>query len=102
MDIKKRKIIMMLIIISGLLIMILPSLTPDEEFDSQPFEDIAPDRLGTSSHEYICKVLTFTKAQDSYTFQFHLLKAYMHSIIVQVVTPHSCYMNISLLSFLRV
>ena len=95
MAIKKRKIVMMLIVISGLLIMISPLLIPGEEFDSQTFDDIAPDRLSTSSHEYICKVLTFTKTQNSYTFQFNLLKAYMHSILVQVVTPHSCYMNIT-------
>ena len=99
MAIKKRKIIMMLIIISGLLIMISPRLIPGEEslgIESQPFDDATPNRLSTSSYEYICKVFTFTKTQDSYTFQFHLLKAYMHSIIVQVVTPHSCYLNVTL------
>lgn len=98
MAIKKRKIIMMLIMISGLLIMI-SRLIPDEEslgIESQPFDDVTSNRLGTSSHEYICKVLTFTQAQNSYTFQFQLPKAYMYSIFVEVVTPHSCYMNITL------
>ena len=99
MAINKRKtIIVLIVIISGFLILISPSLTTSEEstFTSQPSIDVTPDRLGTSSYEYIYKVFTFTKAQNSYTFQFSLLKAYMHSIIVQVVTPHSCYMNITL------
>ena len=98
MDIKKRKIIYILIL-GGLLVFISPIINRDDRslaIPSQLSGSLTPNRIHTSSHEYICEVFTFTQTQDTYTLSFDLLRTYMHTIIVSVVTPHSCYMNITL------
>ena len=99
MDIKKRKIIHILILIGGLLVLISVDINRDAgslTIPSQPTGNITPKRIHSSSQEYICKVFTFTQTQDTYTLSFDLLRTYMHTIVVSVVTPHSCYMNITL------
>jgi len=99
MDIKKRKIIYILILISGLLVLISLNINRDDGslvIPSQPSGNLTPNRIHTSSQEYICKVFTFTQTQDTYILGFDLLRTYMHTLIVSVVTPHSCYMNITL------
>lgn len=99
MDIKKRKIIYILILIGGLLVLISLNINRDDgslAIPSQPSGSLTHNKIHTSSQEYICKVFTFTQTQDTYTLSFDLLRTYMHTIIVSVVTPHSCYMNITL------
>lgn len=99
MDIKKRKTIYILILIGGFLVLISSNINRDDGSLSIPFQasgSLPPDRIHTSSHEYICKVFTFTQTQDTYTLSCDLLRSYMHTIIISVVTPHSCYMNITL------
>ncbi|MFX1268413.1 MAG: hypothetical protein ACFFAK_10685 [Promethearchaeota archaeon] len=98
MDIKKRKIIYILIL-GGFLILSSPNIYRDNGSlanSSQSLGNLTHNRIHTSNHEYICKVFTFTQTQDTYTLSFDLLRTYMHTIIVSVVTPHSCYMNITL------
>ncbi|MFX0026699.1 MAG: hypothetical protein ACFE8M_09800 [Candidatus Hermodarchaeota archaeon] len=99
MGIKKRKTIYILILIGGLLVFISPHINRKYGSlvnPSQSSGSLTPNSIHTSSHEYICKVFTFTQTQDTYTLSFDLLSTYMHNIIVSVVTPHSCYMNITL------
>lgn len=99
MAIKIRKLLFTLIVISGVIIMISPSLNPSiktPSITSHPQNDITLNRLNTNSYEYICKVFTFTPTQNNYILQFSLLKNYMHSIIVEMVSPHQCDINITI------
>ncbi len=99
MDIKKRKTFYILILIGGLSIFISVHINRDDgslTIPSQPLGSLTSNGVHTSSHEYICKVFTFTHTKDTYTFSINLLRTYMHTIAVTVVTPHSCYMNITL------
>lgn len=99
MAIKIKKRLFMLIAIGGLLIMISTILnnniiSPSTKSISQ--NDITLTNPKTNGYEYICKVFTFTPTQNNYTFEFDLLKAYMYSIIVEVVTPHTGDINITI------
>jgi len=99
MAIKKIYIVLILFLIGGLLLMNSSSknqFVNSSNVTKQSQPDISTDKLNTNSYEYISKVFTFTKTINTYTLVYNLPKAYMHSIILQVVTPHSCTMNITL------
>ncbi|MFX1499199.1 MAG: hypothetical protein ACFFBH_16910 [Promethearchaeota archaeon] len=91
---KKIYFIIIFILIGGM--PFICSSTQKPKKDTEIPSDISSNRLSTSDYEYICKVFTFTNIQNTYRLTFDLSRAYIHSIIVQVVTPHSCTMNITL------
>ncbi|MFX0032567.1 MAG: hypothetical protein ACFE8E_02890 [Candidatus Hodarchaeota archaeon] len=99
MAIKKSYIALILFLISGLLLMSSSSknqFVSSSNVTTQSKPDISTDKLSINGYEYISKVFTFTKSINTYILVYNLPKAYMHSIILQVVTPHSCTMNITL------
>lgn len=92
MVIKKLYLFTIFFLISGLLVINSSGFT----IEVQPSYDIPPNKLNTSNYEYICKVFTFSKTQNTSILMYNLPRTYIYSIIIQVVTPHSCTMNITL------
>ncbi|MCK4780167.1 MAG: hypothetical protein KAT57_08265 [Candidatus Lokiarchaeota archaeon] len=84
------------LIISFMLIPIIAKSRTDDQFSNRN-----PDgnpQISSSSNKLVDKVYNFTTDKDYVNFSNNIpfLKPYIYYISFEIVTPHSCHMNISL------
>lgn len=80
--------LVIIIMIAGILIVRLPSISPKSTSIETP---------KTSSTTIVDKVYTFLAPGDTLSFEDMALKEdYMYYIFLEVVTPHSCELNVTL------
>lgn len=91
MAIKTKKyylISLLIIMIAGMIIFRLPSITPKSNSE---------ENLQTSAITIVDKVYTFLAPLDTLSFESMALKEdFMYYIYLEVVTPHSCELNVTL------